>query len=149
MMEKALILKSVAIFVLLWGIAAIFLWFRPKIEIFWKIVASILFIFYVWFFYEEIIRGFSAIRADWYPVVITFLKELLVLVFVNLFFLWPVVLVVVFYKADDIGAERLLKFMCVFTVVVWIVLVAYAFYDKKIDTFLYDKLKSSIPFTKH
>jgi hypothetical protein len=148
-MEKTLILNSISVFVLIWGIAAAFLWFRPRIEIFWKLIATILFIFYVWFFYDEISKGFVTLKADWYPVVITFLKELMVLVFVNLFFLWPVVLVVIFYKSDDIGAEKLLKFMCVFTVIIWIALVGYSFYDKNIDTFLYEKLKTFIPFTKH
>ncbi|HNX58366.1 MAG TPA: hypothetical protein PKK43_04665 [Spirochaetota bacterium] len=147
-MEKALILKSVSVFIFVWGIAVVFLWFRPKIEIFWKVVATLLFLFYIWFFSEEISKGFLSIRADWYPAMITFFKELLVILFANLFFLWPVILIVIFYKSDDIGAEKLLKFMCVFTVFIWIVLVAYAFYDKKIDTYLYEKLKTFVPFAR-
>jgi hypothetical protein len=106
-------------------------------------------LFYLWFFSEEISKGFLSIKADWYPAMITFFKELLVIMFVNLFFLWPVTLIVIFYKSDDIGAEKLLKFMCVFTVLAWIILVAYAFYDKNIDTYLYDKLKTFIPFARH
>ena len=148
-MEKALIIKSISIFIFVWGVAVTFLWFRPRIEIFWKMIATALFLFYVWFFYDEVYKGFTAIQADWYPVILSFFRELLVLVFVNLFFLWPVLLFVIFYKADDMGAELLLKFMCVFTVVVWIGFVVYVLYDKKIDVYLYEKIRSFIPFARH
>ena len=146
-MEKALIIHSVSAFIVVWGIAVVFLWFRPKIEIFWKIIATLIFLFYLWFFREEIGRSMAAFKADWYLAFFSFLKELLVLSFVFLFFIWPVVLFVVFYKADDIGAEWLLRFLCVATVILWIVFVAYIFYDKKIDTFLFEKMKTLVPFT--
>lgn len=145
-MEKALIIQSVAIFIFLWGIAAVFLLFRPKIEFFWKLAAILIFLFYIWFFYDEIAKGLSAVKADWYVQAVTFLKELLVLLFLSLFALWPVFLFVIFYKSDDIAAENILKFMCVFTVVVWIIFVVYVFYDKKIDAFLYQKLRDMVPF---
>jgi hypothetical protein len=148
-MEKALIIKSISIFIFVWGISVVFLWFRPRIEIFWKMIATALFLFYVWFFYDEVYKGFIAIQADWYPVILSFFRELLVIVFVNLFFLWPVLLLVIFYKADDIGAEFLLKFMCVFTVAVWIGFVVYVLYDKKVDVYLYEKIRSFIPFARH
>ena len=146
-MEKALIIHSVSAFIIVWGIAVVFLWFRPKIEIFWKIIATLIFLFYIWFFHEEIAKSAASFRADWYAAFFSFLKELLVLSFVFLFFIWPIILFVVFYKADDIGAEWLLRFLCVITIVLWVIFVAYIFYDKKIDTFLFEKLKSLVPFT--
>jgi hypothetical protein len=147
-MEKTLILKSAPIFIFLWGFGIVFLWYRPRIEIFWKIIATVLFAFYVWFFHEEITRGFAAIKADWFVTVLSFLKDLLSLAFVSLFLLWPLFLMVIFYKSDDISAENLLKVICIMTVVVWILFVAYVMYDKKIDPFLFDKVRSYIPFAK-
>jgi len=147
-MEKTLILKSAPIFIFLWGFGIVFLWYRPRIEIFWKIIATILFAFYVWFFHEEITRGFAAIKADWFVIILSFLKDLLSLAFVSLFLLWPLLLMVIFYKSDDISAENLLKVICIITVVVWILFVAYVMYDKKIDPFLFDKVRSYIPFAK-
>jgi hypothetical protein len=146
-MENTLIIRSVSVFIAIWGIATVFLWFRPKIEFFWKLVATMIFLFYLWFFHDEIARNMASFRADWYIATIAFFKELLVLSFVFLFFLWPVVLFVVFYKSDDMGAESLLKLLCVITIVLWIIFAAYVFYDKKIDAFLYEKLKTLIPFT--
>jgi hypothetical protein len=147
-MEKTLILKSAPIFIFLWGFGIVFLWYRPRIEIFWKIIATVLFAFYVWFFHEEVSRGFSAIKADWFAIILSFLKDFLSLAFVSLFLLWPLFLMVIFYKSDDISAENLLKVICIMTVVVWILFVAYVMYDKKIDPFLFDKVRSYIPFAK-
>jgi hypothetical protein len=144
-MEKPLLIKSVFMFFNLWTIGIIFLWFRRSIEIFWKIIATLLLGFYFWFFYEELMSGYMHFTADWYTMVITFLTELLTITFTNLFFLWPVVLIVIFYKADDIGAERLLKFMCILTLVLWIIFVLYIFYNKGINKFLYENLREMIP----
>ena len=120
-MEKAILIKSIFMFISIWGFTVMFLWFRPKIELFWKIAATLIFIFYVWFFYNEISTGYSAFMAGWYNMTMNFIKELLSLVFVNLFFLWPIALIIIFYKANDMGAEKLLKFMCVLTIILWII----------------------------
>lgn len=144
-MDKALLIKSIFIFMALWGFALAFLWFRPRVELFWKLLASIIFLFYVWFFYDEFSAGYRSFLLDWYDVTIYFIKELVALVFVNLFFLWPVSLVIIFYKAGDMGAERLLKFMCILTLVLWIIFVIYVYYSKGIDQFLFDNLKKMVP----
>jgi len=144
-MEKALLVKSIFFFIALWGLATAFLWFRPRIELFWKIVATLIFGFYVWFFWKEVNSGYASFAGNWYPVTIDFLKELVALVFVNLFFFWPLALVIVFYKADEMGAERLLKIMCLLTLVLWVIFVAYVYYDKGIDKFLYENLRKMIP----
>jgi len=78
-------------------------------------------------------------------VTIAFVKEFSGLLFANMFFLWPLALIIIFYKADDVGAERLLKFMCIFTLLVWIVFTLYSFYSKQIDTFLFETLRQMIP----
>lgn len=147
-MEKALLVKSIFFFISIWGIANILLWFRPRIELFWKLVATVIFGFYLWFFWGEIVTGYAAVSLNWYTVTLDFIKELISLIFVNLFFLWPVVLVVVFYKADEIGAERLLKFMCIITLILWIIFVVYIYFDQGIDRFLYKNLKDVLPDAK-
>jgi hypothetical protein len=135
-------------FLCLWGICVIAIWFRPSIEIFWKILATIILAFYLWFFNEELINGYSSFQKDWYVLFVDFLKELITMTFTTLFFLWPVALIIIFYKADDTGAEKLLKFMCILTLVLWIVLILLVFYDKGIDKFLYENLKKMIPNAK-
>lgn len=147
-MEKALLIKSVFLFIALWGLSIVFLWFRPRIELFWKIVATLIFIFYVWFFFEEISKGYNSLLADWYIVTIDFIRELIALVFVNLFFLWPLSLILIFYKSNEVGAERMLRFMCLLTLILWVIFVVYVYYNKGIDEFLYEKLKEMIPYTK-
>ena len=131
----------------LWGLAILFLWFRPRVEIFWKIIATLILVFYVWFFWKELNEGYTSFIQNWYAITIDFIKEIIVLVFVNLFFLWPLALIIIFYKADEIGAEKLLKFMCIVTLVLWIIFVLYVYYDQGIDKFLYEKLKKVIPET--
>jgi hypothetical protein len=147
-MNELIIIKSVFIFMCLWGISLVFLWFRPRIEIIWKALATVIFGLYVWFFFSEIHQGLAGFTASWYITLVDFFKELLTLVFVNLFLFWPVALMVIFYKADDIGAEKLLRFMCVFTLVLWILFVIYSYFSSGIDAFFYEKLREMVPFAK-
>lgn len=147
-MNDLLIVKSIFIFLIAWGLGLLLLWFRPRLEIFWKIGATLLFGFYVWFFFDQAVEGFNLFSAGWYLFTISFLKEILTLVFVNLFFIWPLGLVIIFYKADDLGAERLLKVMTITTLVLWVVFITYFFFSKGIDSFLIEKLKEMIPYAK-
>ena len=144
-MNETLIIKSVFIFISIWGIGIIMLWFRPRIEIFWKIIATLIFGFYIWFFFDEIVLGLNTFRSEWYLSSLQFLKELITLVFVNMFFFWPLVLILIFYKADEIGAERLLKFVCILTLILWIIFVLYFYFSTGIDKYLYENLKKMIP----
>ena len=144
-MNEIFLIKRILIFIIFWGIGLIFIWFRPKIEIFWKIIATLIFAFYIWFFYDEIMSGYKYFMAGWYIYSLHFLKELIALVFVNLFFIWPVALIIIFYKSDSIGSERLLKFLCILTLALWIVLIIYFMFSKGIDEFLLDNLKKMLP----
>ncbi len=133
---------------IIWGISVIFLWFRPKIEFIWKIITFLIFAFYAWFFSEEITKGLIEFKADWFSSIMIFLKEIIFVIFYLLFIIWPIFLIIIFYKADDFGAERMLKFICIFTVILWIIIVSYVFYQKGIDEFLFQKFKTVIPFVK-
>ncbi|MEW6525764.1 MAG: hypothetical protein AB1444_03740 [Spirochaetota bacterium] len=144
-MNTTMLSTSLLIFTTIWGLSVLLLWMRPRIEILWKIATSAIFGFYVWFFYKDLVKGYSQLEKDWYLVTIAFIKEFSALIFANMFFLWPLALIIIFYKADDIGAERLLKFMCIFTLVVWLVFTLYTFYSKQIDTFLFHTLREMIP----
>ena len=131
-----------------WAISLVFAWFRSNIDFFWKIAATIILLLYCWFFFDDIAKGIDSLRGGWYVFVLDFFKELITLVFVNLFFLWPLALFMIFFKADDIGSEKLLRFMCVLTVVLWIIVLVYFYFSKHIDTFFYERLKNMIPFAK-
>ena len=145
-MGNILLIKSILIFITLWGLSLILLWFRGRIEYFWKVVASLIFVFYIWFFFDEITSGLISMQSGWYPVIVGFLKEFLSLTFINMFFFWPIALIIIFYKADDIGAENLLKFMCILTLALWVVFVIYVYFNKGINEFLFDHLQNMIPF---
>lgn len=54
----------------------------------------------------------------------------------------------IFYQADDIGAERLLKFLCVLTLVLWIIFIMYSFFSSGIDKYFYENFKKMIPGAK-
>ncbi|MFW6364843.1 MAG: hypothetical protein ACOC2H_00050 [Spirochaetota bacterium] len=145
-MESIIILKTVFIFILLWGLAAAFLVFRPRVSFVWKMAAFLLFFFYVWFFREEILSGYRAFVEDWYGTLIVFAKEIVFLVFYLLFVFWPVSLIIIFYKADDIGAENLLKFMVIFTLVVWILIAVFVFHRQGADSLLRTRIPAFLPF---
>lgn len=144
-MNTTMLSTSMLMFSVIWGLSVVLLWMRPRIEILWKIAASGIYGFYIWFFYKDLLKGFKQFQKDWYTVTIAFIKEFSGLLFANMFFLWPLALIIIFYKADDVGAERLLKFMCIFTLLVWIVFTLYSFYSKQIDTFLFETLRQMIP----
>jgi len=147
-MSETIIIKSIFVFIVIWGLSTVLLWFRPRIEIFWKIISLLIFVFYIWFFFDEINSGFTAFTANWYKTTIDFLKELITLVFGNLFFLWPLALIIIFYKADDMGAEKLLKFMCILTLVLWLVFIVYYYFNTGIDKFFYESLRKMVPNAK-
>ncbi|OHD66696.1 MAG: hypothetical protein A2176_11165 [Spirochaetes bacterium RBG_13_51_14] len=147
-MNEALLIKSVFLFIVIWGIGIAMLWFRPRIEIIWKIIATVILIFYIWFFLDEINSGYASFTAGWYGFILNFFKEILSLVFVNLFFIWPLALIIIFYKTDAIGAEKLLKFLCMLTLVLWIVFIIYFFFSKGIDQFIFKNLKEMVPHAK-
>ncbi len=144
-MNDTLLLKSIFLYTIFWGIGVALVWFRPRLEIFWKIVATLVYAFYLWFFFDELKTGYASASSDWYVYLVRFIKELVTLVYVNLFLFWPVALVLIYFKADAIGAEKLLKFMCILTLVLWVLFIAYFFYSKGIDDFLFDGLKKMIP----
>lgn len=144
-MNTTMLATSMLLFTVIWGLSVVLLWMRPRIEIIWKIAASAIYGFYIWFFYKDFLKGYEKFQKDWYMVTIAFIKEFSALVFANMFFLWPLVLIIIFYKADDVGAEKLLKFMCIITLLAWIVFALYSVYSKQIDEFLFETLRQMIP----
>jgi len=147
-MSGSLLIKSVFLFMVVWGVGIILLWFRPRMEIVWKGIATAIFGFYLWFFFDELSSGYAAFTADWFGTIVNFLKELLSLVFVNLFFIWPLSLVLIFYKADAIGAEKLLRFLCILTLVLWVAFVVYFFFSSGIDDLIFKDLREMVPNAK-
>ena len=145
MADNILILKSVFLFFSIWGITILLLWIRPKIELFWKLVATLIFIFYVWFFFDVLSRSFASFKAEWYISIIEFLREILIIVFAGMLIIWPVTLIIIFYKANDIGSEKLLRFICLLTIISWIAFIIYAFFSPGIENFFYDTLKNMVP----
>ena len=145
MNNEILMIKSIFLFFSFWGITLLLLWFRPRIEIFWKLIATVIFVFYVWFFFNELVSGYHSFISGWYIAVINFLKEILIITFAGLFIIWPVVLILIFYKTNDMGAEKLLKFLCILTLILWILFIAYFFFSEGIVKFFYETLKKMIP----
>ncbi len=147
-MKDTIIIKSIFLFMCFWGTGIILLFFRPKVEVFWKLIAAALFGFYVWFFFDEIQAGLKTMQAGWYAFTLNFLKEFFSLIFVNLFLFWPIALVVIFYKADPLESENLLKFMCALTIVLWVIFILYSYFNTGIDKFLFENLRKMIPGAK-
>jgi len=145
MANNIIMLKSVFLIFSIWGITILLLWFRPRIELFWKLVATIIFIFYVWFFFNELSLSFSSFKADWYIATIDFFKEILIVIFSGIFIIWPVILTIIFYKANDMGSEKLLRFICVLTIVLWIVFIIYFFFSSGVENFFYGTLNTMVP----
>ena len=145
MNNEILMIKSIFLFFSFWGLTVLLLWFRPRIEIFWKLIATVIFAFYVWFFFNELVNGYHTFTSGWYIAVINFFKEILIITFAGLFIIWPVVLILIFYKANDMGAEKLLKFICILTLILWIIFIIYFFFSEGIVKFFYEILKKMIP----
>ena len=145
--KDVLIIKSVFLFMVIWGLALVLAWFRSRIEWIWKILATLIFCFYIWFFWGEITAAFLALKANWYLSLLEFFKELFTIVFTNLFFLWPLALIIVFFKVDEIGAENLLKFMCILSLALWIIFVVYYYLHVGIDKFFFESLRGLLPGT--
>jgi len=144
-MEKLFIIKSQFWFLGFWTLATILIWFRPRIELLWKITATLLLGFNIFFFYEEVYKQAMSFSKTWYVSLLGFLNEIKTLLFINQYFFWPIVLIVAFYKADDMGAERLIKYMCIFSIVVWIIFIVFYYFDTGINSFIYENIKELLP----
>jgi len=59
--------------------------------------------------------------------------------------IWPVTLIIIFYKASDIGSEKLLRFLCLLTIILWIAFIIYSFFSPGVENFFYETLKGMIP----
>ena len=145
MINNVLIFKSIFLFCSIWGIAVLLLWFRPRIELFWKLVATLIFILYIWFFYNEFSQSFNLFKTDWYISIIEFFKEILIIIFAGMFIIWPITLIIIFYKANDIGSEKLLRFICLLTIILWVAFIIYFFFSSGVENFFYETLKEMIP----
>ncbi|MBP8988039.1 MAG: hypothetical protein KBG92_09555, partial [Spirochaetes bacterium] len=86
-MNTTMLSTSMMMFSVIWGLSVVLLWMRPRIEILWKIAASGIYGFYIWFFYKDLLKGFKQFQKDWYTVTIAFIKEFSGLLFANMFFL--------------------------------------------------------------
>jgi hypothetical protein len=146
-MKDVLIIKSIFLFIIIWGLALVLVWVRARIEWIWKIAAALIFGFYIWFFFAEIELAFIAFKMQWYLSLLGFFKELFAMTFTNLFFFWPLALIIVFFKVDEMGAESLLKFMCILSLVLWIIFIAYYYLHTDIDKFFFETLKNLLPGT--
>lgn len=145
MESDILMIKSVFLFFCIWGLTMLLLWFRPKIEIFWKFIATLIFSFYVWFFLAELKNGFTSFKNDWYVSILDFIRDFITIIFASLFIIWPLAIIIIFYKANDMGAEKLLKFLCILTLLLWIAFIIYFFFNEGIYTFFYEYLKKMVP----
>jgi len=148
MNNEILFIKSIFLFLSFWGLAILLLWFRPRVEIFWKIMATFILLFYLWFFWDEVYKGFISFKAEWYLAVIEFFRESLFIIFGTLFIIWPISLIIIFYMANDIAAEKMLKFLCILTLFLWIIFIIYFFFHEGIAKFFYETLKKMIPYAK-
>jgi cytosine/uracil/thiamine/allantoin permease len=62
-----------------------------------------------------------------------------------MFIIWPVTLIIIFYKANDIGSEKLLRFICLLTIILWVAFIIYFFFSLRVEDFFYDTLKTMVP----
>jgi len=147
-MESITIFKSAPIFLFIWGAAIALLMFRPYLSGVWKIIPLLLFLFYLWFFQQEFMSTYAALRANFVMTIIAFLKDLLVVLFYILFLLWPVGIVFAFYSADEVTSEFIIKFLVALTLVVWLAMTVYIVTSNKLDNELLKKLFSLFPFRK-
>jgi len=147
-MESITIFKSAPIFLFLWGAAIALLLFRPYLSAVWKLLPLLLFLFYLWFFHQEFLSTYTALKVNFAATIIAFLKDLLIALFYILFLLWPVGIVFAFYSADEVTSEFIIKFLIALTLVVWLAMTVSIITGNKLDNELLKKLFSIFPFRK-
>lgn len=143
-MNEVVSINSIFMYMCFWFIGLIMVLSRPRVEVVWKIIACVIFGLFVFLLFDEFKSGYNRFISGWYIYSLQFIKELIMYLFSSLFFLWPLALVIVFYKVDALGSEKILKFMCLFTLVLLIITLIYAYFSKGIDEFLIDNLKKNM-----
>ena len=143
-MNEVISINSIFMYMCLWFIGLMMILSRPRVEIVWKIISCFIFALFIFLLFDEFKSGYNRFISGWYIYSLQFFKEFIMYLFSSLFFLWPLCLVIVFYKSDAIGSEKILKFMCLLTLVLLIISLIYAYYSKGIDKFLIDNIKKNL-----
>ena len=143
-MNEVISINTIFLYMCFWFIGLIMMLSRPRVEVVWKIIACVIFALFIFILFDEFKLGLNRFISGWYIYSLQFFKELLMYLFSSLFFLWPLALTIVFYKADALGSEKILKFMCLLTLVLLLISLIYAYNSKGIDRFLIHHIKKNL-----
>lgn len=105
---------------LLWAIAMVFWLFRKGVEPLWKLASLLVFVFYVYYRWEPLLRAWQRLRQDYVVFMVDTFYYLGKAVFHLLPLIWTLVMVIVFYLIDEAKAEKLVKVFFFLTLIVWL-----------------------------
>ena len=120
-------------FFLIWFLSIVFIFFRRDIELIWKLLFLVIFLFYFFHLEPEIEASYKRISKNYlleiYYWIISFPK----LFYFFLLFCWPVVLLRIYFSASYILSIKVIKTLISFTGLYWVLFIIYSKYSKQID----------------
>ncbi|MCZ8344250.1 MAG: hypothetical protein O9301_14540 [Leptospira sp.] len=131
------LLEALALPVLfLWFVGLLLTFFRRDLEPHWKFFFFLVFCFYMVQFFPEFWLGVSRFQLSPKAEFRLWISFLGPAVYVFLFFLWPLVLIRIYYSASNQLSKTLIPALAYGTVVYWALFFLWSFYSKEINDWL-------------
>lgn len=123
-----------------WGIGVILVFFRKDLELLWKAFFLLIYVFYIFQFFPEILLGYQRLVSNYPREIVNWIKGCGQIFYYFLLLVWPVLLVRVFYTASGNLSMLSIRLMVFATILYWIFFYCYVFFGAEINTFLDVKL---------
>ncbi|MCU0823053.1 MAG: hypothetical protein MUF77_00235 [Leptospira sp.] len=131
------LLEALALPVLfLWFVGLLLTLFRKDLEPHWKFFFFLVFCFYMVQFFPEFWLGVSRFQLNPKAEFRLWISFLGPATYVFLFFLWPLVLIRIYYSASNQLSKTLIPVLAYGTVVYWALFFLWSFYSKEINDWL-------------
>lgn len=115
----------------IWFVGLLLTFFRRDLEPHWKFFFFLVFCFYLVQFFPEFRSGIDRWKANPKEEVLTWIFAMGNATYVFLFFLWPLVLVRIYYSASNQLSQTLIPILAYGTVVYWVLFFLWSYYSKE------------------
>lgn len=119
-----------------WFVGLLLTLFRKDLEPHWKFFFFLVFCFYMVQFFPEFWLGVGRFQQNPKEEILIWISALGNALYVFLFFLWPLVLIRIYYSASNQLSKTLIPVLAYGTVIYWAVFFLWSLYSKEFSEWL-------------
>ncbi|MDF3818280.1 hypothetical protein P3G55_00125 [Leptospira sp. 96542] len=121
----------------IWFVGLLLSLFRKDLEPHWKFFFFLVFCFYMVQFFPEFWEGVGRFKLNPKQELLGWISALANTTYVFLFFLWPLVLIRIYYSASNNLSKSLIPAMAYGTVIYWALFFLWTYYSKEFNDWLH------------